>query len=79
MSGISTWAFHNKETGNVWINIPGSDESEYIGAESSSMKAYDLLASVSGLVRTGNWIIAYGPVRKCEVTVPPGWEGSRYY
>jgi hypothetical protein len=75
MSDIWAWAFHNPESGNVWLEALGR-ETVHLGVARTQLDAYDLTASVDGLVRVGNWLPAYGSVNQCRVTVPKDLSSS---
>lgn len=64
-------ALYNRDTGNLWLEYPDS-RTVQLGTADNPGLAYEALGRV-GLIRTGNWLPAYGPVRSCTVGEPEGW------
>lgn len=56
--------FFNPVTGNVWLDQDGVTRE--LGAATTMTTALAVIAT-AGLIRTGNWLPAYGPVRSATV------------
>lgn len=69
MSNTNTRAtvFFNKVSGQVWL--ARRDGSTSVLGHASNQGMAGALMSQRGIIRTGNWLIAYGPVRSCTVWV----------
>lgn len=59
-------AFHNPLTHTVWLQLPGEEAGRVLGTAATREGLGRVLAS-HGLIRTGDWLKAYGPVRSATV------------
>lgn len=57
--------FHNRATRTLWLELP--DGSSRILGSAATNQGRDRLLAEQRLIRTGNWLIAYGPVRSASV------------
>lgn len=57
--------YHNRLTHQVWVGHPNG-ESRLLGTAGGA-QAVGLLMSSNRLIRTGDWLKAYGPVRVATV------------
>jgi hypothetical protein len=62
----SAMVFYNKNTGMAWIARPDNTV-DVIGEKLRSQKAVFAVMAGIGLIRTGDFLPAYGPVKSCTV------------
>lgn len=58
--------YHNRVTHTVWLQADGEPSGRPLGTATTREGLGRVLAG-AGLIRTGDWIRAYGPVRSATV------------
>lgn len=63
---MTAQAFHNPLTRTVWLQLPGEESGRVLGT-AATREGLGRLLTASGLIRTGDWLPAYGPVKSATV------------